>query len=65
MAELVRLEDFRKRSSWISRAAETRARMVADDSPPPVVDDSSRKSTSGTSTWRSIRPNYGPEVLFR
>lgn len=50
MAEFVELEDFSKRSNWITRVAITRWRMLAE------------YSTKGTSQWISIRSNSDPEI---
>lgn len=65
MEEFVELEDFRNRSSRISRAAITRWRIVSEDSPVLVLEVSSRKFTRGTSTCKSIRSNSGPEIRWR
>ena len=63
--ELVALADLWKRSLWVWRAWTTRSRMISDFSPVAAFDDSSRKSTSGTSQWMSIRSNNGPEIRWR
>ncbi len=52
-----------KRAVWRARAASTRARMAADDSP-RRSSDSFWKGTRGTSTWMSIRSSSGPERRF-
>ena len=54
-----------KRACWRWRAWATRARICSDFSPAGVCDDSSRNSTSGTSTWRSMRSSKGPEMRWR
>lgn len=65
MEEFVELDDFFYRSNCMSRAAITRCRIVSEDSPVLVLEDNSRKPTSGTSQWMSIRSSSGPEIRWR
>ena len=52
------------RLRWMARAFSTRSRMAAEDSP-GLRSDRSPNSNGGTSAYRSIRSNNGPESLPR
>jgi len=53
-----------KRARWRRRAASTRARTTADDSPGRICRSSSMVS-DGASTWRSMRSRSGPLMRAR